>query len=113
MNIDALSSRFKAFSEPVRLRILYLLLERDEICVCDLVEALHLTQSVVSRHLAYLKNNNLIEARRLGTWVHYKIKPQQLAMISQLLNNLLVYGRSSAELKQDFKQLDVATGECG
>lgn len=112
MKIEILANQFKAFSEPVRLRILYLLLEREEVCVCDLVESLELTQSVVSRHLAYLKNNNLIEARRNGTWVHYKIKPAQLEIISHLLNNFLVYGRSSSELKKDFKQLSATTGEC-
>ncbi len=112
MDIETLSSQFKAFSEPVRLRILYLLLEREEVCVCDLVESLDLTQSVVSRHLAYLKNNDLITARREGTWVHYKIKSTQPDIISQLLNNLLVYGRSSSELKKDLGQLNAATGEC-
>lgn len=112
MNIEVLAGQFKAFSEPVRLRILYLLLERKEVCVCDLVESLDLTQSVVSRHLAYLKNNNLIEARRVGTWIHYKVKPAQLDIICQLLNSFLVYGRSSSELKKDFNQLSVATGAC-
>lgn len=114
MKIDALANQFKAFSEPVRLRILYLLLEREEICVCDLVESLELTQSVVSRHLAYLKNNNLIEARRAGTWVYYKIKSTQLEVIGQLLRNFHVYGHSSLELENDLRQFDsVARVDCG
>jgi len=112
MKIDILANQFKALSEPVRLRILYLLLEREEVCVCDLVESLELTQSVVSRHLAYLKNNDLIEARRDGTWVHYKIKQTQLEIISQLLNQFLIYGRSSSEFKKDLNQLGSNTSEC-
>lgn len=112
MKIDVLANQFKALSEPVRLRILYLLLEREEVCVCDLVKSLELTQSVVSRHLAYLKNNDLIEARRDGTWVHYKIKQTQLEIISQLLNQFLIYGRSSSELKNDLNQLGRTTSEC-
>lgn len=112
MNIDTLSSQFKAFSEPVRLRILYLLLERDEVCVCDLVESLNLKQSVVSRHLAYLKNNNLIEARREGTWVHYRIKREQVNVITQLFKHFQEFGNASAELQHDLTQMGCSTGEC-
>lgn len=112
MNTDTLANQFKAFSEPVRLRILYLLLEKEEICVCDLVTALNLSQSVVSRHLAYLKNNHLIESRRVGTWMHYRIKATQLNMINQLLEDFLAYARASSELQQDLVQLNHATNTC-
>ena len=58
---------FKALSEPVRLRILNLLLHSDaEICVCALIEALDIPQSVISRHLAYLRKAELVQARREG-----------------------------------------------
>jgi len=112
MTIDQLASQFKAFSEPVRLRILYLLLENEEVCVCDLVQSLSLTQSVVSRHLAYLKNNQLIESRREGTWVHYKIKPSQLEMINMLLDNFADFGKTSSELSDDLKQMSSSSLSC-
>ena len=112
MNTNMLANQLKAFSEPVRLRILYLLLEKDEICVCDLVIALSLSQSVVSRHLAYLKNNHLIEAKRVGTWMHYRIKASQLDMVNQLIENFLVYGRASNDLKQDLVKLNGTSNTC-
>jgi len=112
MNIEKLSAQLKAFSEPVRLRILYLLLEKGEVCVCDLVVSLGLTQSVVSRHLAYLKNNSLIEARREGTWMHYKVKPTQLPLIKQLLENFLDYGRTNTEFSNDLKSFNSSTKGC-
>jgi len=71
MNTESLAALFKTLSEPVRLRIIYLLLESAELCVCDLVDTLGLSQSVVSRHLAYLRNNDLVSTRREGVWIHY------------------------------------------
>ncbi len=112
MEISVLAGQFKALSEPVRLRILYLLLESKEICVCDLMSSLDLTQSVVSRHLAYLKNNHFIEARRDATWMYYKIKPIQSDIISQTLNNLLNSGRASVEFKKDLAKLNNTAGGC-
>ncbi|NOY61740.1 MAG: helix-turn-helix transcriptional regulator [Gammaproteobacteria bacterium] len=73
MNTESLAALFKTLSEPVRLRIVYLLLKAGELCVCDLVATLELSQSVVSRHLAYLRNNGLVSTRREGVWVYYKV----------------------------------------
>ena len=112
MIIEQLASQFKAFSEPVRLRILYLLLENEEVCVCDLVQSLALTQSVVSRHLAYLKNNQLIESRREGTWVYYKIKASQIPLIRALLSNLTDFGKTSDEFSHDLKQMNESKQHC-
>ncbi len=73
MNTESLASLFKALSEPVRLRILNLFLsKKGEICVCDLVDTLGLSQSVISRHLAYLRHNNILTARREGVWMYYQ-----------------------------------------
>jgi len=111
MEINVLAGQFKALSEPVRLRILYLLLETKEICVCDLMGSLDLTQSVVSRHLAYLKNHHFIESRRDATWIYYKIKPVQADIIGHVLNSLLVNGRTSIEFKKDLEKLETIAGK--
>jgi len=74
MDINDYASLFKALSEPVRLRILNLMLEEGEACVCHIVETLNLPQSVISRHLAYLRNNNLVSTRREGVWVFYRLQ---------------------------------------
>lgn len=63
---------FKALADSTRLRILGLLLT-GEICVCDLHETLKITQTKASRHLAYLRRSGLVETRREGLWVHYRL----------------------------------------
>jgi len=63
---------FKALSDETRLRILSLL-TAGELCVCDLMEVLQLPQSTVSRHLAYLRNTGLVDDRRQGVWMYYRL----------------------------------------
>lgn len=60
----------KALSDETRLRILNLLYSRD-LCVCDIVEALQITQTKASRHLRYLKNAGLVDDRKQAQWVYY------------------------------------------
>jgi ArsR family transcriptional regulator len=64
---------FKAFADPVRLRLLNLLAEDSEVCVCHLHEALGLPQPTVSRHLAYLRKSGLVVGRKEGLWVYYRL----------------------------------------
>jgi ArsR family transcriptional regulator len=67
---------FKALSDETRLRILHLLVEAEEICVCDMETVLECSQAKISRHLAILKNAGLVEDRREGLWVLYSlVKP--------------------------------------
>jgi ArsR family transcriptional regulator, arsenate/arsenite/antimonite-responsive transcriptional repressor len=73
--MDILSETFKALSEETRLRIMTLLMENEELCVCDFVGALGETQSKISRHLRYLYHAGLVEDRREGLWMHYRISP--------------------------------------
>ncbi|MBI3492310.1 MAG: metalloregulator ArsR/SmtB family transcription factor [Acidobacteria bacterium] len=68
----AVEALFKALADTTRLRILGLLVN-GEICVCHLHEALRLPQPTVSRHLAYLRRSGLVETRRDGLWIHYRL----------------------------------------
>ena len=63
---------FKALGDATRLRILGLLLT-GEVCVCNIHESLKIPQSKASRHLAYLRRSGLVETRREGLWVHYRL----------------------------------------
>src|SRR4249920_2531937 len=63
---------FKALADVTRLRILGLLLA-GEVCVCDIQDSLKSPQSKVSRHLAYLRRARLVETRREGLWIHYRL----------------------------------------
>jgi ArsR family transcriptional regulator len=70
--LQALESTFKALADATRLRILGLLLT-GEVCVCHIHESLRIPQPKASRHLAYLRNAGLVDARREGLWMHYRM----------------------------------------
>ncbi|MBW2526307.1 MAG: metalloregulator ArsR/SmtB family transcription factor [Deltaproteobacteria bacterium] len=74
--VKNLSLVFKALSDETRLAMLALLLRHQELCVCDFVEVLGITQSKASRHLRYLHNAGLLQDRRDTQWVHYRIREQ-------------------------------------
>ncbi len=67
---------FKCLSEPIRIRLLVLLYHFESLCVCELVDALELPQSVVSRHLAYLRKNLLLTTSRSSQWVFYALNTE-------------------------------------
>jgi ArsR family transcriptional regulator len=68
---------FKALSEETRLRIIKLL-ERGELCVCDITAALDMVQPKVSFHLSALKEAGLIKDRKQGKWIHYSLNEKDL-----------------------------------
>jgi len=68
---------FKALGDETRLKILELLQIR-EMCVCEIMVALDLTQPATSHHLGILENANLIRRRREGRWVFYRIADPKL-----------------------------------
>jgi ArsR family transcriptional regulator len=70
--LDELETLFKALGDSTRLRILGLLLH-GEVCVCHIHESLKVSQPKVSRHLAYLRAAGLVETRREGVWIHYRL----------------------------------------
>lgn len=102
MNTQSLASLFKTLSEPVRLRIVHLLLQQGELCVCDLVATLELSQSVISRHLAYLRNNNLVTSRREGVWIHYRITED---CCEPLFRYIRQCGEANQEMQADISRL--------
>lgn len=67
-----LAELFKVFGDSTRIRILFVLFEA-EVCVCDLAEALHMTQSAISHQLKILKNSKLVKSRREGKSVFYSL----------------------------------------
>ncbi len=112
MTTEEIASLFKALSEPVRVRIMYLLLEAGELCVCDLVDTLGVSQSVVSRHLAYLRNHGLVATRREGVWIYYR--PVE-GCCSALFEHIRESGAECLELKTDVIRLSVTSRlrKCG
>src|SRR5947207_14207624 len=71
-SLTELEALFKALADTTRLRIMNLLLA-GEVCVCDIHDTLGIPQPKASRHLAYLRAAGLVDARKEGQWVHYRL----------------------------------------
>lgn len=78
-----LAELFKIFGDSTRIRILYVLFEA-EVCVCDLAEALNMTQSAISHQLKILKQNKLVKSRREGKSVFYSLADDHVSQIIAL-----------------------------
>jgi ArsR family transcriptional regulator len=84
---------FKALGDETRLRIITLLISHRELCVCDIMAVLDLPQSTVSRHLSYLRNAGLVDDRRQGVWMYYRINStttEHTAALFDLLEQMLL-----------------------
>ena len=64
---------FKSLADETRLQILWLLMGQEELCVCDIMRVLGITQSKASRHLRYLYHLGLVSDRREGLWMYYSL----------------------------------------
>lgn len=75
-----LAELFKVFGDSTRIRILFVLFEA-EVCVCDLAEALHMTQSAISHQLKILKQSRLVKSRREGKSIFYSLADDHVKTI--------------------------------
>jgi len=102
---------FKALADATRLRILGLLLT-GEVCVCDIHQSLKIPQSKASRHLAYLRKSGLVQTRREGLWVHYRLDTfadPVLAAITDAVRHGLTHVEA---VHHDAERLHKKTGCC-
>jgi DNA-binding transcriptional ArsR family regulator len=95
---------FEAFADSTRRRILALLADQGELCVCELTAALAEGQPKISRHLATLKEAGLVIPRRAGTWMHYRLDDSVPQWVIGLLQSLCQ--GAVAELAEDLERLD-------
>ena len=79
---------FKALSDESRLKMLWLLLNHRELCVCDIMAVLEITQSKASRHLAALRHAGIADDRRDGLWSYYSLRPAEDELAKQHLKML-------------------------
>src|SRR5471032_2663248 len=106
-----MESLFKALADATRLRILGLLLA-GEVCVCDIHESLKVPQSKASRHLAYLRRSGLVETRREGLWIHYRLgtlADPVLAAIGDAVRHGLTHMNT---VQRDAERMQGRTGCC-
>jgi DNA-binding transcriptional ArsR family regulator len=109
--MDKLIDVLKALSDETRLRILNLLYQK-ELCVCDIMETLQISQAKASRHLIYLKNAGLVKDRKYAQWAYYSIyKDEQKKFIDSLvydnLRNLDMYKNDLENLNGWLKQKNI------
>ncbi|MDD4601960.1 hypothetical protein SDC9_09167 [bioreactor metagenome] len=109
--MEKLIDVLKALSDETRLRILNLLYER-ELCVCDIMATLQISQAKASRHLIYLKNAGLVKDRKQAQWAYYSMaKDERLKFIDSLvydnLRNLDLYKKDMEHLNEWLKDKNV------
>ena len=108
--VDQLETVFKALADKTRLRILSLL-GNNEVCVCHIHDSLGLPQPTVSRHLAYLRRTGLVDARRDGVWMHYRVARSLDPNVQTVLNAAVDAVTKVPATAQDRKQFQRSFGE--
>jgi len=92
---------FKALADDTRLQLILLIFAEQELCVCELTQALALSQPKISRHIAILREQGLLQDRRAGKWVFYSLSPElahwQLNAISDCFESSQDYLVSSRQ----------------
>jgi ArsR family transcriptional regulator len=90
---------YKSLGDETRLQMLWLLMNHRELCVCDFMEVLGVTQSKASRHLRTLFHADLVDDRREGLWVYYRLRPSHDPLVRSTLRAMKsnMAGRSEAQ----------------
>lgn len=79
------ASAFGALGDEVRLKMIKLLAQHESLCVCELQQAFDLEQPTISHHLRVLREANLVEVRRVGTWAYYSLRKDAVKHLVQEL----------------------------
>lgn len=95
----------KLLSDSTRLRCLMLLLQQEELCVCELTYALNTIQPKISRHFATLRKAGVVCDRRAGQWIHYRINPELPGWAMDLLQATLGGIKDQKQFKTDLTKL--------
>ena len=96
---------FYLLADPTRLRALMLIEAEGEVCVCELTFALGESQPKISRHLALMREAGIVEPRREGTWMHYRLSHDLPGWSKEVLSQVLQQIHGLSPYKDDMKQL--------
>ena len=100
------SQFFRALSDTTRLRCVALLVQHEELCVCELTHALGLAQPKISHHLAALRKASLVSDRKEGLWIYYRLNP---ALEQWMLDTLVITAegvKRTAPFTDDARRLE-------
>lgn len=105
----------KAFADPTRVRILAALAE-NELCVCELVDALEMAQSTLSNHLQTLRQAGVLYTSRQHKWINYGIEPGSRpavqAVLNHFANSLAADQRRNLDAERIAKRLALRENGC-
>jgi len=104
LDVRACARLFKALGDETRVRIVALL-SHGELCVCHIQSALRLPQPSISRHLASLRAAGVVEDRREGSWVHYRLKEQADEACQAQVRALVATFADNAAVLRDSQRL--------
>ncbi len=96
----------KSLADPTRIRILHLLSGREELCVCEIVEALNIPQYSVSRHLGVLRAAGIVADWRQGKWMHYALAAAMSDEERDLISSVCRRAALAPQLRQDLRRLE-------
>jgi len=94
----------KAFADRSRVRILTAL-RAQELCVCELCDALQITQSTLSTHLQVIRDAGLVSARKQGKWMYYALAPHAKSLVRDFFQPFAASLQADATLRRDAKNL--------
>lgn len=99
------SDLFSALSNEIRLRCLSLMQVEGELCVCELTHTLELSQPMISRHLAILRDAGLVSDRRSGQWIYYRIHTDLDDWVKQIITTTVIANKNTPPFKNDQQTL--------
>lgn len=104
-NLKKATRVLKALADENRIRILCLLSERENLCVCEIREIIGLSQPAISSHLKILENNGLITFSKDGKWVNYSMNPYQDIKVKKIIEGILSMIKPDNEAKKDLARV--------
>lgn len=107
--VAPLSKLLKALADDTRLRMVALL-AHGELCVCHFEGALAMPQPTVSRNLAVLRHADIVQTRRVGTWIYYRLAEQADPAAARVLTAVVVEFATQSVLAEDVARLRGAMG---
>ena len=102
--MHSLTSLGQAIADPTRVRIIAAL-RVGELCVCELVDALEISQSTLSTHLQVLRQTGMVIPRKEGRWVYYSLSDQKAKLIEAIFSHTGSDGGADPRLRRDCRRI--------
>jgi ArsR family transcriptional regulator, arsenate/arsenite/antimonite-responsive transcriptional repressor len=94
----------QAMVDPTRVRIIAAL-RRGELCVCELVDALEISQSTLSGHLQVLRRTGMVTIKKEGRWIYYSLADRKTALIEGIFSQIPPDGEDDPRLRRDSERI--------